>query len=46
LVKEISGKEFFLESPVSVKTQIDGELRGNLPVRISLNPQKCVFLAP
>lgn len=44
LVKEISGKEFSLESPALVPTQIDGELRGNLPVRINLNPQKCIFL--
>jgi len=46
LVKEISGKEFFLESPTPVGTQIDGELRGGLPVRISLNPKGSSFLVP
>ena len=43
-VKKISGKEFSLESPALVGTQIDGELRSKLPVRISLHSQKCRFL--
>lgn len=44
LVKEISGKEFSIESPIPVGTQIDGELRRNLPVKISLHSQTCKFL--
>ncbi len=44
LVKEISGKEFSLESPALVGTQIDGELRGNLPVKISILPSSLDIL--
>jgi len=44
LVKTLSGKEFKIESPISVGTQIDGELRGNLPVEISLLEKRCEFL--
>lgn len=44
LVKKVSGKEFSLESPVPVPTQIDGELRGKLPVKISLAEKRVIFL--
>lgn len=44
LVKKVTGKEFSLESPALVPTQIDGELRGKLPVKIALYSQKCRFL--
>lgn len=45
LVKKISGKEFLLESSLPVPTQVDGELRGKLPVKIFLSSQKCRFLS-
>ena len=38
LVKEIFSSEFFLSSPSLVRTQVDGELRGNLPIRVTLLP--------
>jgi len=44
LVKSISGKVFEIKSPVQVGTQIDGELRSILPVKISLHSQSCLFL--
>jgi len=44
LVKKVSGKEFSLESPALVPTQIDGELRGKLPVKISLLEKRAKFL--
>lgn len=43
LVKTISAEEFFLDSSVRVGTQIDGELRSILPVKIYFNPQPCMF---
>jgi len=44
LVKSVSGSEFSLDSPVYVGTQIDGELRSKLPVKISLLPRQIEFL--
>jgi len=46
LVKTISGKNFQITSPVPTGAQIDGELKGNLPVTLSLNEEKCSFLIP
>lgn len=46
MVKKFTGSEFRIESPMIVGTQIDGELRGPLPVRISIHPQKGKFLVP
>lgn len=46
LVKKITAKGIVLEPESIVPTQIDGELRGNLPVRVSLLPKKCTFLVP
>jgi len=46
LVKTISGKEFLLESSVPVGTQVDGELRSSLPVKIYFYPQPGVFIVP
>lgn len=43
LVKSIKEENFLLESPTLVGTQIDGELRGNLPVKISLLPEAFEF---
>lgn len=44
LVKQIPGNDFTIDSPIRVGTQIDGELRGTLPVKIFLNDQKASFL--
>lgn len=46
MVKKISGKEFKIESSVPVGTQVDGELRSLLPVKISIHSQKGRFLVP
>lgn len=43
-VKTIVGKEFYIESPTVASTQVDGELRGNLPVTISILPSSFSFL--
>lgn len=43
-IKSISGKEFYLESDLPVGTQIDGELKSNLPVKISVYPSKLKLL--
>jgi len=42
-VKKLSGKEFLLKSPTIVGTQVDGELRGSLPVKISFFSNPCRF---
>lgn len=44
LVKSIDAKEFVFESPALVGTQIDGELRGNLPLKVSVLPSSFDFL--
>lgn len=44
LTKEIVASEFEISSSQIVGTQVDGELRGNLPVKISLLPKTCKFL--
>lgn len=46
LVKTLKGNDFLVKSPISVGTQIDGELRSTLPVKISLHSQSCRFLIP
>lgn len=43
LVKSIDAKQFVFESPALVGTQIDGELRGNLPLEISVLPSSFDF---
>jgi len=43
-IKSMSGKEFYLESDLQVGTQIDGELKDNLPVKISVYPSKLELL--
>ena len=43
-IKSMSGKEFYLESDLPVGTQVDGELKGNLPVRVSIHPSKLKLL--
>ena len=43
-VKKLTGKEFLLKSPIIVGTQIDGELRGSLPVKLSFFTNPCRFL--
>lgn len=43
-IKSIDRQEFNLTSPVPVGTQIDGELRNNLPVDISIMPSAFQFI--
>lgn len=40
LVKKIKTSEISIESPIPCRTQIDGEIRGELPVRLSLSTIK------
>ena len=44
LVKTLVDKEFHLESSTVIGTQVDGELKGNLPVAISVLPKSFSFL--
>ncbi len=44
LVKPVCGREFTLESPALCGTQVDGEQRACLPVRIYLHPKPAKFL--
>lgn len=44
LVKFIKGEEFTLESPAICGTQVDGELRNCLPVKIYFHHEPCRFL--
>ena len=46
LVKRYSGESFFIQSPQVVGTQLDGELRAPLPVKLSVNKQKGKFFIP
>lgn len=43
-VKKLVGKEFIFKSPIIVGTQVDGELRGSLPVKLSFFEKPCRFL--
>lgn len=43
-VKTVVGKNFYIESSELVSTQIDGELKGNLPMKISILPSSFTFL--
>jgi len=42
-VKKLTGNEFLFKSPIAVGTQVDGELRSSLPVKISFHYQKARF---
>lgn len=42
-VKAFSAEEFYLESSQEVSTQLDGELKGKLPVKLSLLPKTFKF---
>lgn len=44
LVKSIKGEKFTLESPELCGTQVDGELRSCLPVKIYFHSEPCRFL--
>lgn len=44
LVKRIRTKELFLDSSEKQKVQIDGELKGKLPLKIKIIPGGCSFL--
>lgn len=44
LVKKLTAKTLTLNSPALVGTQLDGELRANLPVKISIIPNGATFL--
>jgi len=46
LVKSLRGKEFVLESPGICGTQLDGELRSCLPVKVSFHRQPMRFFVP
>ncbi|HUV71823.1 MAG TPA: diacylglycerol kinase family protein [Clostridia bacterium] len=46
LVKSFSAQEFVLRSKKTCGTQVDGELRSCLPVKVFFHPQACRFLIP
>lgn len=44
MVRNLSGEEFLLDSPALTGTQVDGELRSKLPVKLNFYPSPISFL--